>query len=38
MKLFLICCNSHPVSDGQKALMEANADYPLFTLIFDREG
>jgi hypothetical protein len=28
----------HPVSEQQEALMEANANYPLFTLIFDRES
>jgi hypothetical protein len=28
----------HPVSDEQKELMKANANYPLFTLIFDREA
>ncbi|MDR3262129.1 MAG: hypothetical protein LBT78_09910, partial [Tannerella sp.] len=28
----------HPFSDEQQALMAANADYPLFTLIFDREA
>jgi hypothetical protein len=28
----------HPVSEEQKMLMESNADYPLFTLIFDREA
>jgi hypothetical protein len=29
---------SHTVSDEQKKLMKENADYPLFTLIFDREA
>jgi len=28
----------HPVSREQRALMEENPDYPLFTLVFDREA